>query len=142
MIARHRPRPPRRAPLLCALLLFTSAAWAGPYGKDISGRWDAGAKLEAKGDYANAAKQYEQALAAARKLIRKDLDKKQLDTLRACAILGSEARLAGARAGVAAIRADSSAAGKRMAAAKAEQAFQIANEEADRKRPDLASACP
>lgn len=137
MIQRHHPLL-----LLCTLLLFTSAAWAEPYGKDISGRWEAGAKLEAAGDYANAVKQYDQALIAARKLTRKDLDKKQLETLRACAVLGAEARLAGARAVQAALRADNSAAGKRMAAAKAEQAFQIANEEADRKRPDLANACP
>lgn len=128
--------------LFCAVLLIAQPAAASPYGKDIADRWETGAKLEAKSDYANAVKQYEQALAAAKKLARKDLDKKQLETLRACAVQGSEARLASARAGQAAVKADNSASGKRTAAARAEQAFQVANEEADRRRPDLATACP
>lgn len=128
--------------LLGALPLCVCAAPASPYGTDISSRWESGAKLEAKGDYAGAVRLYEQAVSASRKLDRKGMEKKQLATLRACAVQGSEARLASARAGLAALTADNSVAGKRAAAAKAEQAFQVATEEADRKRPDLATACP
>ena len=99
----HMSTPYRLSSLLCVLSIIALPALAD-YGPKISGRWVTGAKMEAKGDYANAVKQYEQALAASPKLDFKGLDKKELDTLRACATSGSEARLAGARAGMAALR--------------------------------------
>jgi hypothetical protein len=43
---------------------------------------------------------------------------------------------------MAALKADNSPIGKRTARSKSEQAFQSALEEADRRRPDLAEACP
>lgn len=111
-----------------------------PYGPGIAERWEKGQKLEAKGDYAGAIKEYEQALAASKKLTRKDLDKKQVDTLRACAANGSTARLEGAKAGLAALAKDKTA--KKYAAERVEQVFRITTEEFDRKQPELASACP
>lgn len=135
-------KPGRLLFVLCILPFIALPALASPYGPDVAGRWGAGANLESAGKYAEAIRQYELALAAARKLSGKGMDKKQLDTLRACAVQGSEIRLAGARAGLAALKADSSPAGMRAAAAKAEQAFQVASEEQDRKRPDLVTACP
>ena len=127
--------------LFCVLTVITLPALA-VYGPNVSGRWEAGSKLEAKGDYTNAMKQYEQALAAARKLEFKGLNKKDMGTMRACAVSGSEARLAGARAGRAALKADNSPVGKRTAVSKAQQAFDSAIKEANRGRPELADGCP
>lgn len=135
---------------LCMLLALTLHALPAraecdpkkncPYGPGIADRWDKGHKLEAKGDYVAAIKEYELALAAAKKITRKDLDKKQVDILRACAANGSLARLDGAKAGLAVIAKDKSA--RKTAAERAEQVFRITEEEFDRKQPEVASACP
>jgi hypothetical protein len=137
----HMSKPYLLSSLFCIFSVITLPAVA-VYGPTVSGRWDAGSKLEAKGDYVNAVRLYEQALAAARKLDFKGLEKKDMETLRDCATSGSEARLAGARAGMVALKSDNSRIGRRTATSKSQEAFRNAFEEMDRKRPDLVNACP
>lgn len=111
-----------------------------PFGPGVADRWEKGSKLESKGDYAAAIKEYEQALAASKKITRKDLEKKQVEVLRACATNGSQARLEGAKAGAAVLAKDKAA--KKTAAERAEQVFRLTTEEFDRKQPELATSCP
>ena len=69
------------------------------YGPQVSDRWIEGARFEQKGDFQNAQISYTRAFNAAEKLSLPGRTTTQMKLLRACATMGSLARLQGAIGG-------------------------------------------
>lgn len=116
-----------------------------PFGKAVSGRWSAGARLERKGDFRGALAEYEAALAASSRLERPDLEDAQVARLRACAASGSRMRVESARAGLARLeKGGGSPSARDVALAKeaAKAGWVAARAAESRAHPELDDTCP
>ncbi len=113
------------------------------YGPQVSDRWEEGARLEQKGDFESATVSYTKAFKAAEKLSLPGRTIAQMKLLRACASMGSFARLQGSMGGSEYMKSHSLTADHTKAAIEISRSrFGDAIAQQISEFPELETSCP